>query len=175
MVTTEGVLADAFPDADVKLELIPATGPRKFDFDMDMGGMMEIVPLEKLEPIATDVKPELVNLDESISEEAASSPGFLQTLPKWKEIATSTHHHCLFVSRFLQNLPVDFEIFEKQRATLAFITIGFIKELCNFENFDGWNHKQSLDYIQLRRRLGWITLTCDIYNQFQHCLRPNFC
>ena len=162
MVTTEGVLADAFNDADIKLELIPTSGPRKFDFDMDMRGMMEIVPLEKLEPMATDVKLEVVDLEGNPLEEVPCSPKLIGTLSKWKEIATSTHHHCLFVSRFLQNLPTDFEIFEKQRATLAFITVGFIKELCNFESFDGWNYEQSLDYIQLRRRLGWTTTSPDI-------------
>lgn len=162
MVTTEGVLADAFNDADIKLELIPASGPRKFDFDMDMRGMVEIVPLEKLEPMATDVKLEVVDLEKNPLEEVPSSPKLIGTLSKWKEIATSTQHHCLFVSRFLQNLPADFEIFEKQRATLAFITVGFIKELCNFESFDGWNYEQSLNYIQLRRRLGWTTISPDI-------------
>jgi len=156
MVTTEGVLTDAFNDADIKLELIPASGPRKFDFDMHMGGMVEIVPLEKLEPMKTDVKLEIVELEQSPLEEAPSSPKLLGTLSKWNKIAKGTHHHCLFVSRFLQNLPADFEIFEKQRATLAFITFGFIKELCNFENFDGWNHEKSLEYVELRRRLALI-------------------
>lgn len=161
MVTTEGVPSDAFNHADIKLELIPATGPRKFDFDMDMKGMLEIVPRENLEPGTDEVKLEPVDPENCPryeilpSSEKSSADRCLQSLSKWKAIAPSTHHHCLFVSRFLQNFPEDFNIFEKQRAALTFITIGFIKELCSLESFEEWKHEQILDYVQQRRQLGW--------------------
>ena len=171
MVTSEGVLPDAFNHADYKLELIPNSGPRKFDAKMDMRGTLEIVPREEVEPL------ELIELvevkEDKVKEEPEDHPPPLELIPlneksnphlsKWKQLAPSTHHHCLFVGRFLQNLPDNFEIFEKQRATLAFITIGFLHELnfetdCNFEKFDGWSYEQILNYVQLRRQLGKISL-----------------
>lgn len=76
------------------------------------------------------------------------------SLSEWKQLQKHANHHITFVSRFLLNLPTEFDKFEKQRSTLAFITIGFYREIDKFTTFDYWTFEDILCYLRTRRQLA---------------------